>query len=292
MSHFLALRKTPCALLCATIALTVSTLLSGCSGGLSPTPAITAVSVTGNWQFTSTATAAATLPSLSGSLTGSGANIAGIIHSDTKAGCISPATPIAISGSTSAQGITTLAGQVAGGMFTMTGTLAADGRSLSAASYTVSGGTCTFPAVKTSFNPTPDTAMTGPTPDTAMASATAQSYSSITGTYTGGFSDSGGNVINISASLTQTPSSDTDGNFQLSGTGSFGTNPCFNSPVTVSNTQVTGGSFTLTYTDSVTTNSVTASGTFSTDGTTLTVTNFTLTGPCGPDSGTGLLTKQ
>jgi hypothetical protein len=37
---------------------------------------------------------------------------------------------------------------------------------------------------------------------------------------------------------------------------------------------------------------VTANGTFSTDGTTLTVTGWNLTGYCGPDSGTGLLTKQ
>ena len=37
---------------------------------------------------------------------------------------------------------------------------------------------------------------------------------------------------------------------------------------------------------------VVATGTFSTDGATLTVSSWTLTGPCGPDSGTGTLTKQ
>jgi len=175
-------------------------------------------------------------------------------------------------GSTS-QGITTVTGaNVAGGTLTISGTLAANGKSFSNATYNITGGACAFA-----------------TPATGV---TAQDYSPITGNYMGSFSDPSGQVITVAATLTQSPASDTDGNFTLSGTGTFPSNPCFNSPVTVSNTQVTGGSFTLTYADSTTTNSVTGSGTFSADGTTLTVTNWTLTGPCGPDSGTGLLTKQ
>jgi hypothetical protein len=98
-------------------------------------------------------------------------------------------------------------------------------------------------------------------------------------------------VITLSANLSQSPSSNTDGNFTLSGTGTFPNNPCFNSPVTMSSSQVTGGSFTFIYTDPTTQNVVTTNGTFSTDGQTLTVTQWTLTGPCGPDSGTGLLTQ-
>ena len=50
--------------------------------------------------------------------------------------------------------------------------------------------------------------------------------------------------------------------------------------------------FDLTYTDANTTNQVEAVGNFTTDGKTLTVTKWTLTGPCGPDSGTGVLTRQ
>jgi hypothetical protein len=142
---------------------------------------------------------------------------------------------------------------------------------LTNATYNVTGGTCAL---------------------SAAVPATAQDYSSITGNYTGTFSDPDGNVITIASTLTQTPASDSNGNFQLSGSATFPSNPCFNSPVTVSNTQVTGGSFTLNYADPTTLNSVVASGTFSTDGTTLTVTNWNLTGSCGPDSGTGLLTKQ
>ena len=119
-----------------------------------------------------------------------------------------------------------------------------------------------------------------------------QNYSSVTGNYAGTFSDATGPVINVTATLSQSTTGDTNGNFTLSGSGSFGTNPCFVSPVPVVNSQVSGGSFILTYTDNTKGNSVTATGTFSPDGTTLTVTNWSLTGPCGADQGVGTLKKQ
>lgn len=256
----------------STALLSAATLV-GCSGSLTPTASTpAAITVTGNWQLSSTATAASRLPALSGELTGTSASISGILHADSASACISPTSAIAVTGSANAQHILTLSGSnLAGGTLAVTGTLAADGKSLSNATYNVTGGSCAF---------------------TTAATATAQAYSSITGTYVGSFSDPDGNVINISANLTQTPASDTTGNFQLSGTGTFPQNPCFSSPVSIASSQVTGGSFNLTYADPNTLNSVNASGTFSTDGTTLTVTNWTLTGSCGPDAGTGLLTKQ
>lgn len=262
----------PCRLTCAAFCgcLMLSTLLTGC-GAYNHLASSNAVMATGNWQLSSSASAASKLASLSGEISGSPAQANAIFHSDSLSACVSPSTPIELSGSANALNVLTLSGALGGGTLTVTGTLAPDGKSLTNASYNVSGGTCAFP-----------------TP----APADGQNYTSVSGSFMGSFADPGGNVINISAVLTQTPNSDTDGNFQLSGTGTFPTNPCFISPVSVSNSQVTGGSFTLTYTDNTTTNSVTASGTFSTDGTTLTVTNWTLTGPCGPDSGTGLLTKQ
>jgi hypothetical protein len=262
--------RTLCASLCASLALTATAVLTGCSG-LAPTPPANAIPVTGNWQFSSTAIAAVHLPSLSGSLNGTSSAMTGTLHADSATACSTPTTAIPVTGSTTAEGTTTLTGPLAGGTLSVTGALAPDGKSLSDATYTVSGGSCAFPAA---------------------APALAQSYSSITGNYTGSFSDSDGQVIALNATLTQTPASDTDGNFQLSGTGTFPSNPCFNSPVSVSNSQVTGGSFNLTYADPTTLNSVNVSGTFSTDGTTLTVTNWTLTGSCGPDTGTGLLTRE
>jgi hypothetical protein len=227
--------------------------------------------VLGNWQFSSTAASASKLPLLSGALSKTANAPSGTFHTNSPSACVAPTTDIALAGSVSPASVTTLTGTLAGGTLTITGTLAADGKSLTGATYNVSGGTCAF---------------------TSAVPATAQAYSSITGNYAGTFSDPNGAVISITASFTQTPASDPNGNFQLSGSGTFPSNPCFNSPVTVSNTQVTGDSFTLTYADPTTQNSVVASGTFSTDGTTLSVTNWTLTGACGPDSGTGLLTRQ
>jgi hypothetical protein len=260
-------RIAPCA---AAAALFASIL--GCNAALTATPAASAVAVTGNWQLTSADAAAAKLPTLSGELKGSGAAITGLFHSNTPTACVAPSTVIELTGKADSTNAVTLTGSnVAGGTLTLKGTLATDGKSISGASYNVTGGTCAF---------------------AKAAVATAQAYSSISGNYTGSFSDSDGRLLDITATLTQTPDSDTSGNFSLSGTGTFPQNPCFHSPVSVSNSQVTGGSFTLTYADSTTQNSVTANGTFSTDGTTLNVTGWTLTGSCGPDTGTGLLTKQ
>ena len=244
--------------------------LTGCSSNLSPASATDAQSVSGNWQVASAAPSAGKLPLLSGELSGSASAFTGILHPGPSAVCVAPATAIEVSGTTAAENLLTLTGKVGGGTLTISGTLAADGKSLTAATYNVTGGSCAF---------------------SAKAAATAQAYSSVTGTYSGSFSDSGGQVITVVADLTQTPESDTDGNFTLSGTGTFPNNPCFSSPVTVSSAQVTGGSFTLTYADPSTLNSVTANGTFSTDAKTLSVTNWTLTGSCGPDTGTGSLTR-
>jgi hypothetical protein len=244
--------------------------LTGCTSVKLTANSGPAITVTGNWQFASTAASAAKLPALSGELTGTSAALTGILHSDAATSCISPFSSFEVTGSTNAQGITTItSSNLAGGTFTLTGTLAANGKSFSAATYTVSGGTCAF---------------------SAPALATADAFSPINGSYNGTFYDASGEVLNMTAALSQSPASDADGNFLLTGTGTF-SNPCFTSPATVSNTQVTGGSFTLTYADPSTLNSVTLSGTFATNGQTLTITNWTLTGPCGPDSGYGSLVQ-
>lgn len=230
--------------------------------------------VSGNWQVS--VAGSVPLPRISGSLTDSSTNLGsspltGIFHATAATGCAKTTDLISVTGTTDSKGITTLTGPIAGGTLTVTGTLAADGRSLSNATANISGGQCAF---------------------ATAAQATVQNYSSVTGSYAGTFSDASGPVMNVTASLTQSVDGDTNGNFTLSGTGSFGTNPCFISPVPVVNSQVTGGTFVLTYTDNTKGNSVTATGTFSPDGTTLTVTNWSLTGPCGADTGTGMLTKQ
>jgi hypothetical protein len=253
-----------------TVSLTgVACLLAGCSDTSLAT--FTPVQVTGNWQMASAAPTANKLAAISGSLTGSSSAINGVLHADAASACVAPSVAVKVTGASDDKGNVTLTGPLAGGTLVIAGELAANGKSLSSASYRVNGGTCAM----------------------AVSAATAQTYASITGNYVGTFYDAPNSpVLSITSALTQTPESDSDGNFQLSGTATLPNNPCFNSPVSVAGSQVTGGSFTLTYADPVTTNSVTASGTFSTDGQTLTVTNWVSSGPCGVDSGTGLLTKQ
>ncbi len=248
-------------------------LLTGCAvngttAASSPAPAL----AKGNWQFSSADVSAAHLPSLSGELSGTSASISGLLHAQSVAACVAPTATLEVSGSVDASGAVKLTGPLANGTLIIAGTLASDGKSISDATYTVKGGTCAFvkPAI-----------------------ATAQAYTPINGTYTGTFSDTDGPVITLSAQLQQSDLSNTSGNFTLNGSGTFGQNPCFTSPVTVSNTQVTGGSFTMTYADATTGNQVTASGTFSPDATSLTVTSWQLTGSCGPDTGVpNTLTKQ
>ena len=267
------LRRTPVrSLLCASF-LTLP-LLTGCAVNSAVTsPAPTPALVTGNWQFSSSGVAAARLPAISGELSGSSSTLSGILHAQSASACVAPGAVFEVSGAAQAGGAVTLSGPLAGGTLTITGTLAADGKSLTGASYTVAGGTCAFAQV---------------------VPATAQSYTPINGTYAGTFSDANGPVIAISAQLQQSDLSNTSGNYTLTGTGTFPSNGCFTSPVAVSNTQVTGGSFTMTYTDAGGTgNQVTASGTFSPDATTLTITSWQLTGPCGPDVGVqSTMTKQ
>ena len=260
----------------ASLFLLTSLALSGCAGGLTSTPSTaTAVAVSGNWQLASSAPVAAALPKLSGTLSGSSASLHGILHADAATSCVAPSTSIAVSGSADPNGNVTLSGTgLAGGTLTVTGTLAPDGKSLTSAQYNVAGGTCAF---------------------AHPADATAQQYADITGTYNGTFFDQASNgqpILTMTAQLTQSPAGDTDGNFTLTGTGQVAQNPCFPTPPQVVNSQVTGGSFSFTYADAVTGSSVTTNGTFSPDGSTLTITGWTLAGPCGPDSGTGTMVKQ
>ncbi len=247
-------------------------VLSGCSNVMAPQAPAAAITVSGNWQIASTVPASAKLPSLSGELTGTNVSMRGIFHSNTPGACIRPASSFEVTGSADAQNNVTLIGtNVAGGTLSIHGALAADGKSITGARYNVVGGSCAFPQA---------------------ATAAAVQYSSITGAYTGSFSDADGQLLTLQANLTQSPASDTDGNFQLSGTGTFPDNPCFSSPVTLSSSQVTGGTFNFTYADSNTGNSVNVIGSFSTDGRTLTVSQWNLTGSCGPDTGTGSLKQQ
>jgi hypothetical protein len=238
-------------------------LLTGCSGmpstsssGTTANP-FAAVNVAGNWQ-----------------ISGTGAAITGVLHPLGSSGCISAATVFTVNGSATSTGAVKLTSSsfAGGSVLTVNGTLATDGRSLTNATYTVTGGSCSF---------------------ATAATATAQAYAGINGTYTGTLTDASGQGGAITATITQSTTPDANGNFSVTGAASFPNNPCIASPSSSSTSQVTGGTFSFTYTDSASGNQVLTSGNFSTDATTLTVTNYTLTGSgyC-QDTGTGVLTHQ
>lgn len=253
------------------VAATLATLLAGCNAALTPTPAASVIAVNGNWQFASTASAAARLPVLTGMLSGGGSSIKGLLHANAASSCLTPSTILELSGSADAMNVITLtAANVASGTLTLTGTLSPDGKSLTNAAYSVTGGTCAMPRTQ----------------------ATATSFASITGHYVGNFSDAQGQVLTLAADLTQSPASNTSGDFLLSGTATLPNNPCFTSPASITNSQVSGGTFQLTYSDPATGNAVDTTGTFAPDGLTLTVTRWALSGSCGTDSGSGTMTRQ
>lgn len=267
----------------ATLALATS-LLDGCAGQAassvsSPLATTSYADLAGNWQFTSAANVK--LTSVGGALTVSGSKVTGMLHAQVGACVVSTAAePFAVSGEVSPAGVLTLTSQnFAGGTFQLTGTVAANQRSLQNPAYTVTGGSCSSPSSALAHLEPQDTI------------TIAQQYQPISGTYTGNFSDADGVVMAVSAQLQQSSAPDTNGYYHLSGTATFANNPCLNAPV-VTDSVINGATITATYTDNSTGNSITGSGTFDSTATTLTVTNWSLTGAamCA-DSGTGSIAK-
>ena len=261
---------------CRSIALASLSLLplvlSGCASGVTRGPSSSPLPdlATGNWQFSSSAAPAARLSALSGTLSGNATAIAGVLHTQSATACVAPAESFEVAGAADENGMVTLSGPVASGTLTVTGTLSSDGKSLEDASYTVSGGKCAM---------------------AATAKATAQAYPPLSGTYSGAFQDADGQVATVVANFSQS-SPNANGDYTISGTATPVNNPCFFGTIPVTNTQVTGNTFTFTYSDPATNNSVTANGTFSANASTLTVGTWTSSGSCGPDAGTGTMTKQ
>ena len=263
----------------------IAGLLAGCATTSSAVPSTATISaqnyaeLAGNWQITSAGNTS--LSSLGGSLTVSGSTVTGMLHPLAGA-CVTgaAAAPFAVSGVIDSTGLLSLSStNFAGGVFHLTGTVAANQHTLQSPAYTVVGGSCsTVAAALASLKPQ----------DTITI---AQQYQPISGTYTGNFSDPDGVVMAVSANLQQSASPDANGYYHLSGTATFANNPCLNTPV-VTDSVINGATITATYTDSVTGNSITGTGTFDTTATTLTVTNWVLTGSSScADSGTGSLVK-
>jgi hypothetical protein len=251
-------------------------LLTGCAesynGSLMSGQAVT---LSGNWQLASSSPAASKLPALSGAISGTSQSATAVFHSDSATACVTPSVVANLVGSTNASGVMSFAGPYAGGTLAVSGTPSADGKSLSNATYSVTGGSCGFASQ-------------------AAAPASVQAVAAVSGNYAGTFNDVYGNQIPVSAVLSQN-APDADGNFILSGYANLPpqTSPCFTTPTNTDSAQVTGQQFNITYADPNTGNTLVTSGTVSLDAQTLTVGSWTITGPCAGENGSGgVLTKQ
>jgi hypothetical protein len=260
--------------------LLVTCLIAGCSSSMrQPILNPDLVPVSGNWQLASSSPQAASLPQLSGALSGNSTAITGLFHTTASGACITPQTIVILSGKADAQRNLFLISSPFdnGSILTIRGVLAPDGHSMLNASYNVVGGACAF---------TPENG-------TSVAPMIAAQYQAISGSYAGNFVDGDGDSLPVTAILTQTTQPDANGAFHLTGNATFPGNPCLTAPV-ITDSTVTGSSLSATYSQQQNgvTNTVVASGTFNADASILTITNWTLSGGCGADNGTGLLTKQ
>jgi len=228
-----------------------------------------AAPLTGNWSFTAPAAQGAQPITLNAGFVQTGEAVTAVAHL-SGASCISASTGIALSGAVSALNQVSLISQpFAGTTLSLKGQLSANGKALSNATWTFSGGNCAA---------------------LGSESITATDYAEINGTYTGTFIDAGNNQLAITATLTQTTQPDPNGQYHLSGSATFPNNPCFTQPI-VTDSLVTGSSLSTTYSQGSA--SITAVGTFNSDATQLTVTNWQVSGGlCDGDTGTGSLTEQ
>jgi hypothetical protein len=259
-------------------------LVAGCASNSSNSnnfaAASTYILASGNWAIAPQVAPGnpANVPAASGSLlrVADGA-LTGTFRLSPAPGCLPPATNLVGTGSVDAKGQLHLASApINGATWTLTGQLAADGRSLTTAASALSGGTCA--------------------PVTASAAGTL--YTPISGTYAGSFTDASGVTVPVSTTLTQTSTPDANGQYHLSGNATFPSNPCLTSPA-VTDSLVTGNSLSAAYSQqqgpvsSPVTSTVSASGTFNADATVLTISAYSVAGgDCNGDTGTGLLSKQ
>ncbi len=261
-------------------------LLSGCATGApsttSPAPN-SYTQATGNWQFSSSSTAAARLSSLGGNLTvaADGTTVTGILHPlSTSNQCVSASTAIAVTGSVDSASHLSLTAPFSGGALTLSGTLSADRKSLTSPTYTVTGGSCAFPSDRTV------------TARDSTSPITAQQYQPVSGTYAGTLTTADGQTFPLTTTLTETSQPDADGIYHVSGSATSPGNACVPAALPATASTIDGGSISTTYTDTTTGATITGAGATSPDGSIITITHWNITGVCGSDTGTGTLTRQ
>lgn len=242
--------------------------LAGCNASHMTGPA---ANLTGNWAFTTNATGSnsSQLTLNAGLSAQSNGQVTAVAHLNG-ASCASAQTALQLAGSLNEFGQLTLTSQPFGGTtLTIKGEIPAGSSKLTNTTMTFTGGNCASLGAQPAFG---------------------TQYSQINGTYAGNFADQDGTQFPVTATLTQTTQPDANGTFHLSGSATFPNNPCFTQPI-VTDSLVTGNNLSTTYAQGNAT--ITAVGTFNSDATQLTVTNWQVSGGmCDGSHGTGLLTEQ
>ena len=257
-------------------------LLSGCASVTTvsnPAPsALAYAQLAGNWRFT-TANASTPQLTLGGSLAVNGSAVSGMLHALTPGQCLAPTDTIPVKGAIDPAGALTLSGASPGGtVLHITGTAAADRHSLDNPTLTATGGACAGPGQAIAQD--------------SSGGATAQQYQPVSGTYTGTLITAEGESFPLTTTVTQLDQPDASGIYHLQGSAAASTNPCLPPSVTATASTLSGGVLSATYTDSSGATSITATGSASPDGRTLTLSNWSLTSTCGSDTGAGILLQQ
>lgn len=242
------------------------TFVSGC--GMANTPIQVGTSLSGNWAF-APSTAGVTLNL--GFTQGAYETVSAIARL-SGAPCVSPATNILLTGSVGGDNqMLLISSPFNGTTLSIKGQVAPDGKGIAGASWSFAGGNCGT---------------------LGTADVTATDYSEISGSFAGNFVDGSGNQL-LTALLEQTTQPDQNGQFSLSGTATFPSNSCFVQQPTMTMSLVTGSSLSMSYEDPGSGAVLTASGTFNSAATQLTIASWSITGgSCNGDSGTGLLDQQ
>jgi hypothetical protein len=241
--------------------------VAGC--GMANTPLQVGTSLAGNWSFAPSGSA---IVLNLGFTQGAYETVSAVARLNGTT-CIGSATNILLTGSVGGNNQMMLVSSPFNGTtLTLQGQVTPNGTGIAAAKWSFAGGNCGA---------------------LGTANVTATNYAEIDGTYTGTFVDASGNDLAVSALLEQTTQPDLNGQFSLSGTTTFPSNSCFVDQPSVTTSLVTGNSLTMTYTDPGSSAVLTASGTFNSAATQLTITSWSITGgACGGNSGTGSLIEQ
>jgi len=248
------------------VTLLSGSLVVGC--GLANTPIQVGTSLSGNWSFAPNASG---ITLNLGFTQGAYETVSAVAHLSGTS-CVSPNTNILLTGSVGGDNqMMLVSSPFSGTTLTLKGSVTPDGKAIGNAAWSFAGGNCGA---------------------IGAANVTATDYSAISGTYTGTFLDASGNQLAVSAFLEQTTQPDLNGQFSLSGTASFPNNSCFSQQPTLTTSLVTGSSLSMTYTDPASAAVLTASGTFNSAATQLTIASWSISGgSCNGDTGTGLLSE-